>query len=134
MSWALLLAALVAGAEMESTAQAAKHKGPGLPKAVRNETYTAMESPQAAAEANSRGVAPKPVGWGVYDKVPPNYRELMLDRLEIVKALIRDHGRAYDYRIHTKRDLEKVLADLGPALPPHPAPPPPDPVDGGDEE
>jgi hypothetical protein len=42
----------------------------------------------------------------------------MLERLEIVKTLIRDHGRAYDYRIHTKKDLERVLADLAPPPPP----------------
>jgi hypothetical protein len=33
-------------------------------------------------------------------------------RLQLVDSIIRRYGRAYDYRTHTIRELEQILAKL----------------------
>jgi hypothetical protein len=47
-----------------------------------------------------------------YDPVPSEQANAIAKRLQIVEILLRKYGRAYDYRIHTYKDLKKVLAEL----------------------
>lgn len=49
---------------------------------------------------------------GAFDAVPSDQADSLVRRLKIVEALITRHGRAYDYRIHTVRELEAILASL----------------------
>ena len=47
-----------------------------------------------------------------YDPVPSDQAQAVARRLGIVARLILAHGRAYDYRTHTLRDLESILSSL----------------------
>lgn len=58
-------------------------------------------------EANQRGGE-----RGAYEPVPSDKRDSLARRLQIVERLIREHGRAYDYRIHTSSELETILRRL----------------------
>src|SRR5262249_42158984 len=49
---------------------------------------------------------------GGYDPVPVGQAEPLSRRLRLVDEMIRKYGRAYDYRIHTVKELEAILADL----------------------
>ncbi len=49
---------------------------------------------------------------GAYEPVPSDKRDSLARRLQIVERLIREHGRAYDYRIHTLSELETILRRL----------------------
>lgn len=54
----------------------------------------------------------KPVAAPAFDPVPSDQIPGLTHRLKLVEALIRRHGRAYDYRVHTVKTLETVLARL----------------------
>jgi hypothetical protein len=78
---------------------------------------------QLAGQAAPHQTAP------AYDPVPSDQKDSMSRRLKLVDMLIHRYGRAYDYRMHTVRELEAVLAQLdGAAAPTHassePAPAP----------
>lgn len=47
-----------------------------------------------------------------FDPVPRGQEESIARRLKLVEIMIRRYGRAYDYRMHTLRDLENILAKL----------------------
>jgi hypothetical protein len=47
-----------------------------------------------------------------YDAVPLEQVEPFLKRMRLVEELLEKYGRAYDYRIHTVRDLEMIRARL----------------------
>lgn len=47
-----------------------------------------------------------------YDPVPSDQVDALSKRLQLVDLLIRRHARAYDYRTHTVRELELILAKL----------------------
>ena len=49
---------------------------------------------------------------GAFDPVPSDQADSLVRRLHLVEALITRHARAYDYRIHTVKELEGVLAEL----------------------
>ena len=49
---------------------------------------------------------------GAYEPVPSEKRDYLARRLQVIERLIREHGRAYDYRIHTTAELEKILHKL----------------------
>lgn len=62
-------------------------------------------------------------GKGNYDMVRADQADSIAGRLALVELLIVKFNRAYDYRIHTTRELETILAELerhGDALPPPP--------------
>lgn len=46
---------------------------------------------------------------GHFELVPAEHRDSIAGRLRLVEALILDYGRAYDYRLHTTRELEEIL-------------------------
>lgn len=48
----------------------------------------------------------------LFDLVPENQIEPIASRLELVGEIIRKHRRAYDYRVHTVKELEQILAAL----------------------
>lgn len=56
--------------------------------------------------------------------VREDQRDAIADRLHIVAELIREHGRAYDYRVHTNQELTGFLAKLGAEEPNSTAAPP----------
>ncbi|MBC7690809.1 MAG: hypothetical protein H7222_03505 [Methylotenera sp.] len=47
-----------------------------------------------------------------FDQVPPQQTESILRRLKLVEMILKSSGRAYDYRMHTTRELEGVLNHL----------------------
>jgi hypothetical protein len=47
-----------------------------------------------------------------FDPVPQPQRDGIARRLGLVEEILRKHGRAYDYRSLTVRDLETILAEL----------------------
>jgi hypothetical protein len=52
-----------------------------------------------------------------FDPVPAEQVGLIVKRLRIVERLLREHGRAYDYRSHTLRELEEILNRLQASAP-----------------
>lgn len=64
--------------------------------------------------APKKKAAAKPVApvKGTFDAVPAEHAAGVAKRLVLVDRLIREFGRAYDYRIHTVADLETILKDL----------------------
>jgi hypothetical protein len=72
--------------------------------------------PQPAAVANVAAPAKLPDSGLAYDPVPSDQIDALGRRLQLTDALIRRHGRAYDYRTHTVRDLELILAKLDASL------------------
>ena len=132
-----VLALLVAGLGTPNLAQAKSKKKPKL------ETYDATEGeddaipdvvmpyhPTAPLKPRSTTTvvhhaapkaAPAPVAAAApardYDLVPAKQTESIARRLVLVDRLIREFGRAYDYRIHTVKELETILNDLEGAVP-----------------
>ena len=47
-----------------------------------------------------------------FDNVPEEQRAAIVKRLELVADLIKRHGRAYDYRQHTLKDLRSIISEL----------------------
>ena len=47
-----------------------------------------------------------------FDSVPADQRGLIARRMEIAEKLIREYGRAYDYRVVTLAELEKIQSEL----------------------
>ena len=45
-----------------------------------------------------------------YDSVPKDQTDLIIRRLRLVEKLITERGKAYDYRVLTNQDLERILA------------------------
>jgi hypothetical protein len=79
------------------------------------ESAPVPESAPAAAPEPTPAPALKsaaPADRGAYDPVPSNQRASIAKRLKIVERLILEHGRAYDYRIHTLAELELLLRKL----------------------
>jgi hypothetical protein len=50
-----------------------------------------------------------------FEPVPPDQVDSIARRLKLVENLLRKHGRAYDYRIHTLKELESIQASLEPS-------------------
>jgi hypothetical protein len=48
-----------------------------------------------------------------YDTVPIEQTDAFVKRLGLVTEILKKYGRAYDYRMHTLKELETVLAELG---------------------
>jgi hypothetical protein len=67
---------------------------------------------ELAGQAMPNQAAPAAAAGAAYDPVPSDQVDGMGRRLKLVEELIRRHGRAYDYRVHTVRELESVLAKL----------------------
>ncbi len=63
---------------------------------------------QAATSTTLPPEAPKKS----FDTVPDEQKDGISKRLELVSQLIKRHGRAYDYRQHTLKELRTILAEL----------------------
>ena len=80
----------------------------------KTETYPALEQeapPEGAfgqAGKNSNGLHQ----IEAFDPVPSPQREPVIRRLYLVEKLIREHGRAYDYRTITYAELLSILNQL----------------------
>lgn len=48
----------------------------------------------------------------IFESVPPEQIEGISQRLKLIDQLLRKYGRAYDYRIHTIKELENILSEL----------------------
>ena len=68
----------------------------------------ATPPPSAPPPVAARGIMSN------YDAVPAEQIEPLAKRLKLVEAIMRLHGRAYDYRVITIHDLELILASLEP--------------------
>ncbi|MGK5082647.1 hypothetical protein WDW37_05020 [Bdellovibrionota bacterium FG-1] len=78
-------------------------KGPRITKKtppIAREIYSSLES-------DNLNHATQP-----YDPVPVGQVEPLAQRLKLVETLIQRHGRAYDYRIHTIKELQEILSQL----------------------
>jgi hypothetical protein len=71
-----------------------------------------LQLPRPIATATVPAPARIPDSGLAYDPVPSDQIDALGRRLELVDALVRRHARAYDYRTHTVRDLELILAKL----------------------
>lgn len=67
---------------------------------------------QVQAQAQTQAVPKPAVVKEAYDPVPSDQKGALSIRLKLVEAIIQKHGRAYDYRIHTVRELEALLQRL----------------------
>jgi hypothetical protein len=86
----------------------------------------AKPSPQALVAATAKPATPAPplpiktamppaaptTAKVNYDAVPIEQTDAFLKRLQLVSELIQKFGRAYDYRVHTVKELETILSDL----------------------
>lgn len=70
---------------------------------------TLVTRPAAMATISSRAYT---VPKGDFDPVPSEHAASIAGRLKLVEVLITRYGRAYDYRIHTQRELEAILNEL----------------------
>jgi hypothetical protein len=73
---------------------------------------TAMPAPKEFEVEPKRLSAPKVRKAVAFDAVPVDQTDALVRRLELVQQLIRDYGRAYDYRALTVRQLEGILEAL----------------------
>jgi hypothetical protein len=73
------------------------------------ETYDATDSSAGVAPTGNQ--SPLPI-TATYDDVPIEQTDAFLKRLRLVSQILQQYGRAYDYRIHTVRELEAILARL----------------------
>jgi len=89
-----------------------------IPRSLQN---APMNRPQAYARLKKKNSKLKLVSTRSesqsFDPVPPAQAESIAQRLKLVEILIRKYGRAYDYRMHTLRDLESILMQLDAAVP-----------------
>jgi hypothetical protein len=103
-----------------TTAEAAK---PNKKTKPAPETYSSIDDGSLLLPA-PRGLVPAvsvtsnkaqtqtPTKEPSFDPVPQDQAELIARRLQLIDQLIRRHGRAYDYRTLTVRQLESILARL----------------------
>lgn len=90
----------------------------GLPEAVAAPATAVASKPaklderrvQRRTEVRKRAGAVR--GPEAYDAVPAGLASALERRLELTRALIEDHGRAYDYRVHTIKELETIQVKL----------------------
>ena len=66
------------------------------------------ELPPVPATAAAPAAAPA----STFDPVPSDQASLIAKRLPLIEKIMVKHGRAYDYRAHTVKQLEAILASL----------------------
>ncbi len=76
--------------------------------APEKEVYPALESDALFKKPTNS----KPANMGAFDPVPEPQKEPVIRRLYLVEKLIREHGRAYDYRTITYSELLAILNQL----------------------
>lgn len=67
------------------------------------ESYSAIV-PDIAVQKTDKRVS--------YDPIASEHRDSIANRLKLVEILVREYGRAYDYRVLTTQELEAIVADL----------------------
>lgn len=81
---------------------------------------TALPVPLAAPQnlqAKVEVVPPKATAKpALFEPVPAEQIEAISKRLKLVDLILRKYGHAYDYRMHTLRELETVLAGTEPQV------------------
>ena len=82
---------------------------------IRNEESAAKKGVEQQAVAQpskepavAKTEAPKPG----FDAIPEGYSDTIAERLKLIEKLIRDYGRAYDYRSLTSTQLQSILSEL----------------------
>jgi len=83
---------------------------PKTPPPLR-EVYPAKEVERGAFQT-ARKATDKPQHLESYDSVIQPQREPVIRRLYLTEKLIREHGRAYDYRSITYAELLEILKQL----------------------
>ncbi len=76
------------------------------------EVYAAVVSDESTLPTKVKKLTPK------FDPVAPDQKESIIQRLKLIETLIRNHGQAYDYRVLTNAQLQKILDELKPVLAP----------------
>lgn len=151
--WLLLMVAMTSFGAFAANAATAKKAGPKksvapeIYSATESEEDTPAAKPQPfnprrelrAAAVQPRASMPRapmtrpsvtvaversgPDASAAFDPVPSDQSPALVKRLRLVELLISRHGRAYDYRVHTVRELESMLAQLdSPGASKRPAP------------
>lgn len=118
---------IVSVVSLISTLAIAKSKTPEIYSATEEETVTLPPQPAESQRkprqslSKKMGATEKTGKSSSFDIVPPDQKGPILNRLILVEKLIREHGRAYDYRAYTTQELEQFLNTIqDPALPPPP--------------
>jgi hypothetical protein len=107
-----------AGPAAQATAQASVHASVRAPKATLARVEVAAPArPVAQAAGIAAPTAPLTPAAPAFDAVPAAQTDALSMRLVLVDALIRRHGRAYDYRALTVKKLQELLAQLDHANP-----------------
>jgi hypothetical protein len=89
-----------------------------LAKKKQLETYSATEAVQMDEQKKTPPLNFFSPQQAQFDRVPPAQKKSILNRLVLIEKLIRDQGRAYDYRVHTTQELIKILSSFqNPPLP-----------------
>ncbi|MEK6706428.1 MAG: hypothetical protein AABZ06_11640 [Bdellovibrionota bacterium] len=75
------------------------------------ERYSALEEPDAVQEVLHNKQKTDSVN-AKYDVVPQDQVEVLIKRIKVVEALILRHGRAYDYKTLTLKELNDIQKEL----------------------
>jgi hypothetical protein len=100
-----------------------KQQQPGVaPKAVAAKPAAKpVTEPVAAAPAEAALLSTAAPNAALspesFDLVPSDQAHPVIRRIHLVEEIVRRHARAYDYRTHTVRELEQILAKLDAAAP-----------------
>jgi len=112
----LLRAALVfAFGVVIGVAQGAPRKASKAKPEVYASTEGEIEGPMIApapTDISPKPAAPRAVKAPVYEFVPADQVDGVARRLQVVGEIILRHRRAYDYRTHTVKQLQAILAQL----------------------
>jgi hypothetical protein len=133
--WVPLFFALILLADLAAAAPSPKgHKleqYPAIDPAVVLEATPAVQHPKLAApKVATPTVSQPPVVAQLaqapqaptkkFDAVPSQHVESIALRLQLVEQILRKHGRAYDYRVHSTRELRGILKALDQSAAPQP--------------
>ncbi len=77
--------------------------------AAKMEVYPAFEAEPRGTSRKGKTEVPH---LQDFDPVPDHQREPVIRRLKMIERLIRDYGRAYDYRELTTQDLSTIIQAL----------------------
>ncbi len=95
-------------------ARAQRNQTPSQPQAQPLVQPRSQLRAQPAAAAPEPAVQKKTVASskGAFDPVASDQVESIARRIRLVEAILRKHARAYDYRIHSARELQAILSSL----------------------
>ncbi len=75
-------------------------------------TVTAISPAETQAAEAAAAEKSEDMTHSDYDLVSPEYRKGISERLDIARALVERHGRAYDYKSYKTAELRAILSSL----------------------